>query len=124
MVAAKNPNGAYSVVTAGRTIDRDYFIPLCKVTIKTEEASVVGIFGRYDCITLETALDTEGVQILAQDLADDHAYDITTYVTLAKGKITIPGYLIDIIGTSAQPEGDTSEPGLVVKIKRKAADIL
>lgn len=116
ILAAKNPNGAFSVVTAGRTIDRDYFIPACKVTVMTGDASVIGIFGRYESITLETDLNTERMQILAQDLADEHAYDISEFVTVESGRITIPGDLIDSIGTAAQPEGDTSEPGLVIKI--------
>ena len=136
VVAARNPNGAYSIVTAGRTIEREYDIPLCDVTAKIGDACVIGIFGRYKSLTLEgnqdvvfgTAPETvsdvvpEGVnrkliKILAQDLADDKAYDITEFVVTAGGKITVPGTVIDEIGTLAQPREDTSEPGLVLKIQ-------
>lgn len=126
VVAAKNPNGAYSIVTAGRTVGREYYIPACDITVKTENACVIGVFGRYKRLTLETNLISDTVpeaavghhdiKVLAQDLADDKAYDITAFVEISDGRITIPGNLIEEIGILAQPEGDTSEPGLVIKI--------
>ena len=50
-----------------------------------------------------------------QDLADETAYDITDDTIFENEKIIIRGHLIHRIGTMAQPEGDTSEPGVVVK---------
>ena len=49
-----------------------------------------------------------------QDLADDCSYDITEDISIQDHQITIPGNLISKIGTSAQPEGDTSEPGVLI----------
>ena len=51
-----------------------------------------------------------------QDVAGDHAYDVTDRVALAGGSVTIPGELIHTVGREAQPGGDTSEPGVVLQL--------
>ena len=114
VVAAKNPNGAFSVATLGRTLNRDYFIPRCKVTADATDAEMIGIFGEYETLILRTKKACK--QVLMQDLAGDKAYDITEQVTFENNTLAIPGDLIHKIGTSAQPEGDTSEPGVVLKL--------
>ena len=115
-VAAKHPNGAFSVATLGRTREREYFIPKCDVTATIENAATVGVFGEYQSLVLKT--DRTAVdRVLMQDLAGDAALDVTEYVAIEEGSITIPGDLIHCIGTMVQPDEDTSEPGLVLRIE-------
>ena len=117
IVASKNPGGAFSIVTAGRTVGRDYFIPKCDVTAESGDSDMIGVFGEYRTLTLSTSFDSI-TRVLMQDLAGDMAYDITDCVTFCGGRLTIPGELISKIGTSSQPDGDTSEPGVAVKIEK------
>jgi hypothetical protein len=53
-----------------------------------------------------------------QDLAGDMAYDITDNVKIADAVIVIPGSVIHSIGTEMQPDGDTSEPGVIIKLEK------
>jgi len=55
-------------------------------------------------------------KIWAQDLLAKSATDITNGIKTEGNSITIPGELIDEIGTSAGDEGDISVPGMVIKI--------
>lgn len=114
IVSAKNPNGAFSVATLGRTLGRDYKIPLCDVIVDTGDASIIAVFGEYKSLTVKSSLAPK--KILMQDLAADFAYDITEEACIDENGITIPGELIHKIGTSEQPENDTSEPGVVIKL--------
>lgn len=116
VVASKNPNGAYSVASLGRTLGRKYRIPKCDVTINTNDSRMIGVFGEYRNLIMKTDI-TDIKRILIQDIADDHAYDITGSATVRKGEVIVRGELISKIGTSAQPNSDTSEPGIVVKIE-------
>lgn len=114
IVASLNLSGAYSIVTAGRTSDRRYYIPECCITADTEDSSVFGVFGKYKSLTLLSSKVKRSTRVLAQDLAGNMAVDITGSVEINPGRLTIPGSMITEIGTSAQPAGDTSEPGLLV----------
>lgn len=118
VVASRNPNGAISVATLGRTVKRDYLTPECTVTIDSGDCTTFGVFGYYDKLVLSTTLDTTDLRVLAQDLADDNSYDITDMIEINGGKIAIPGELIRSIGLSAQPDTDTSEPGMIIKLSK------
>lgn len=113
-VASRNPNGVYSVVTLGRTMGRTYHIPQCDVTVYPEDAHTIGVFGEYNTLSLQTNVTCK--RILAQDIAGTTAWDITEHVIKEPGKITIPGEWISLIGTLAQPQHDTSEPGVVLAL--------
>ncbi len=115
IVAAKNPNGVFSVATLGRTTEREYWIPKCHVTVKSGDAQTIGVFGEYAYLTLDTAFSAVKT-ILMQDLASDAAYDITSDVCMENNRIKISGELIQKIGTEAQPVGDTSEAGVVIRL--------
>lgn len=117
VIAAKNPeSGAFSVATLGRTMQRQYEIPQCAVSVDIGNADTVGVFGEYESLIMENT--HIGVRrILMQDLADDHAYDITEQVTIQDHRIVIPGELIHKIGTISQPKEDTSEPGVIIRIE-------
>lgn len=115
IVASKNPNGAFSVATLGRTLNRTYKIPLCDICIETGEAELIGVFGEYKSLTVIT--DFENIKsVLMQDMAGDTAYDVTEEVSIENGRIVFSGNLIHDIGTEVQPKEDTSEPGAVIKL--------
>lgn len=117
-VAAKNPNGAFSLVTLGRTRGREYKIPECNVSVQTGNSKIIGVFGEYRNLTLKTEL--EGIDcIFIQDLAGDTAYDVSGQVEISGDKVIIPGELIKEIGTECQPNADTSEPGVVIRLENK-----
>ena len=115
-MSSLNPNGAYSIVTAGRTRKREYFTPLCDITADAADSTVFGIFGYYGSLTLLSSGIKKGMRVLAQDLAADRAEDITAFVNVKDGSLTVPGGLISETGRSVQPEGDTSEPGMVIAV--------
>lgn len=50
-----------------------------------------------------------------QDLTGDTAFDVKKEVRFEGNTCVIPGDLIHKIGTLAQPEDDTLEPGAVVQ---------
>ncbi len=117
VIASKNPNGAVSVATLGRTIDRRYFVPLCDITQDIGKADTVGVFGYYMSMTLKYT-GKRPTKIYMQDLADDKAYDITDECRLDEGSITLSGELIKRIGCLCNADGDTSEPGVAVRLVR------
>ena len=45
--------------------------------------------------------------------------DIKDKITISGNKLTIPGELIDRIGTAAKDEGDLSAPGMVIRLVGK-----
>lgn len=115
IVASKNPNGAFSIATVGRTSDREYSIPKCTVTFNIEDADTVAAFGEYKNLILETSRRSVN-KVLIQDLADDLAYDVTEDVEINENRISISGELISRLGTISQPTEDTSEPGVMIKL--------
>ncbi|MBR7132629.1 MAG: hypothetical protein IKD04_03770 [Clostridia bacterium] len=117
ITAAKNPNGAVSIATLGRTVGRSFKTPKCELVLDTEDAAVFGIFGEYKSLTLKTAKAISKSHILAQDLLDNASYDITDNIIIGNGFITVSGELIYKIGTMCAHSGDTSEPGLIIKIE-------
>ena len=115
IVTAKNPNGAVSVATLGRTEKRTYGIPHCDVWLDAEKDTPIGAFGEYKNLTLRGDFDGASA-VLMQDLADSVAYDVTELVTLKRDAVIISGELISRIGTLTNPVGDTSEPAVVIEV--------
>lgn len=113
VICSQNPNGAFSIATAGRTFGREYCIQKCSITACSGDAKAIGIFGAYASLTLKTKW-WQAERIFMQDLAAEQAFDITDDVRRSDGSLTIPGEIIACIGTSAQPADDTSEPGVVL----------
>ena len=116
MVASKNPSGVVSVATLGRTLGRKWITPLCNVILEAENADTIGIFGEYAALTVYSSAIKNGAQILAQDLLGDKAVDITDDIIVKDGCIKINGEIIHDVGTLNSHKGDTSEPGIVLKI--------
>ena len=120
VMASTYPNGATAIATEPRITDaRKVWYPRAGVTVKIHDASkVIGIAGHYGTLTLEFATPLTGVtHVWAQDLLDVKAEDIMSKVRISGNKITIPGELIDRIGTRAKDEGDISAPGMVIRLE-------
>lgn len=113
-VASKNPNGVFSVVTLGRTQERQYAIPRCHVTVNTDNAHTIGIFGEYQSLTLQNVPPFCTAQM--QDMAGETAWDVTDQLQRNADCLRIPGELIHTLGTLTQPNDDTSEPGVVLHL--------
>ena len=113
-VSSKNPNGIISVATLGRTQGREYILPRCEVKIDGGNAEMFGIFGEYDRLIIKT--ERESGRIYIQDIASDAAADITDKVEFADNRLVINGKIIHDFGTAENSVGDTSEPGVVLKI--------
>lgn len=126
VVASRNPNGAIAIATLGRTLcptptDRQWIIgEVADVALQVgQNSGPIGIFGRYQSLTLSFDKPLSKQRIIAQDLNGDTPEDITRLVRLEDNRLTIPGTVIDRIGRSAATPGDKSEPGLVLVIRPK-----
>ena len=117
VVCAKNPNGAVSVATLGRTIGREWLLPKCELSLDAGAAEIFGVFGEYGVLKIKTTAAKDSCRVLMQDLIADAAFDVTELVTVNDGVLEIPGSLIHEIGTYENAENDTSEPGIVLKIE-------
>lgn len=116
VVSALHPCGAVSVATLARTQSRECFTPLCRIGLEIGSAETIGVFGYYKELVLSGGIKP-GARILAQDLAGDTAFDMTEYCKVGDGRLTIPGELINRIGRLENPVGDTSAPGVVLRIR-------
>lgn len=125
VIAGRFPNGAVAVAVQGRTTEGKnwIFIPTDVSLAVGTATGPFGIFGHYRSLTLHFSSPLGKVRILAQDMAGEHAEDITGRVTIKDGDVSLPGDLIDRVGLSAASEGDTSDPGMVLVI-RKAIDCI
>lgn len=116
VVCSKNPNGAVSIATLGRTDKREWFTPRADIEIEGFVSDTFGIFGEYNSLAIKSSLNLQKYKFMAQDLAGTFAYDITEDVILTENSFILSGKLIEKIGNCARKEGDTSEAGLVLKL--------
>lgn len=119
VMATKFPNGPVCVGTEGRVSPTDqWFHPRAKITVQIENTNQpIGVFGHYESLILEFSSPVQNLKELwAQDLLSKRAINIRDRVEIDGNKITIPGRLIDVIGTSAGDNGDISVPGLVLQL--------
>jgi hypothetical protein len=116
VLAARFPNGAVALATQGRIAGGEQWSePRATVTLNLADASgPVGIFGRFDALTLVFDRPMVGQRFLAQDLAGSRAVDITRRVRTTGAKVTIPGEIIDDVGLANRTWDDISDPGLVL----------
>ena len=121
--AATYPNGALGIATEGRVRPDDHwFYPRAKVTVQVQDAArPIGIAGYYGELVLVFSGPLDGVtRVWAQDLLADSAQDIIHQVTIKGNTLTIPGELIDRIGTAAGDQDDISEPGMALQLAGNA----
>ena len=124
VAVSRNPNGAISIGTYGRTTpNKGYQAIYSDITLDAGDLTgKIGVFGYYDSLTLTFNQDLRGKTIYAQDMMDNMAAeDITDEVTLsADGKsVTFSGELLARVGLAGATE-DYSEPGLVIQIGDEA----
>jgi hypothetical protein len=118
VLASRNPNGAITVATIGRTLGRRYINPRAEVVLDAGNlARPVGIFGIYASLTLVGVDSLASRQIWAQDLNGEHPVDITGKVLIEGKRLLIPGNVIDQIGLQDATAADLSEPGMVLVIR-------
>lgn len=119
VVASRHPNGNVSVATLGRVSDKlgGFRNVEANVSIKTGPSDAkqrIGVFGYYKTLTLMTGKDMTGTRVMAHDLLLEAPVDITSYVTIEKERIVIPGNVLRTIGLAGRTANDCSEPGLVM----------
>jgi hypothetical protein len=119
VAASRNPNGAITVATFGRTNNTVGYHTIDTAIVNLSAGDLtgkIGIFGEYGELKLTFNQSLVGKTVFAQDIMGMEAEDITSLVTISGNAITIPGAVIHTIGTSAGTPGDPSEPGMVVQI--------
>lgn len=124
--ATTYPNGPTGIAVEGRVSpDNRWFEPRARVTVKIKDASQpVGVVGRYKELILEFAGSIEGVDhVWAQDLLAEKAEDVLDQIMIDGNRLTIPGALIDRVGTSAGDKGDLSAPGMVLRLAGHALPV-
>lgn len=118
VLATRYPNDAVAVATVGRSLGREYVLLEVPVTIEVASLDApVGVFGRYESLTLHYPAPLGKVRVWAQDLLSREAVDITARVHAEGSRLVVPGPVIAEIGLSAATLGDVSDPGLVLKIE-------
>lgn len=121
VMASTYPNGPTCIATEGRVLpSNQWFEPRASVTVEIADSTQpIGVFGHYEQLTFifPESVDSNA-KIWAQDLLATVATDVTTSVKINGNRVTLPGSLIDTIGTAAGDPGDISVPGLVLKLAR------
>jgi hypothetical protein len=116
--AARFPNGAIAVGAQERTRPgHAWYMPPCAVTVNAGDApGPYGIFGEFERLTLTLAKPPRGKRIIAQDLAGDEAFDITSLVEFEGIAIHFNGNLLRQAGLRDRTPGDLSSPGVVIAL--------
>ena len=117
VVSTRHPNGAYAVAVLPRlSIENKFFTPAVKLNISQNVDFPIGIFGETKEVNSNYDSSVENKKVFAQDLASDEAVDITDKCVICGSTVKIDGELLNEIGTSKNPDGDVSSPGLVIKL--------
>jgi hypothetical protein len=121
VMAGRFPNGAVAVAVQGRTTGgKNWTFSPADVTVAAgAPGHPIGVFGHYQSLALRFDAPLGKARVLAQDLAGNRAEDITAEVAMAGNQLTIPGGLIERVGLSAASQGDSSDPGLVLIIRKE-----
>lgn len=109
-------------MTTERTLGRECVLPLVTVTVQIEDLyKPIGIFGKYKELVLNfrEKVDLSSIKVWGQDLAGDHAIDITDRLKAEGYQLTVPGELIQTVGLTDASEGDESLPGMVLQVFKK-----
>ncbi len=113
VVCAKNPvTGAFSVAALNRTVGGKLleYLP-ARVEVGVADASKpLGIFGRYESLTVKFDCEIVGRRIFAQDLASAEAVELTAAVGICQNYLTLDGSRI----AELAPSSDGSAPGIVL----------
>lgn len=109
-------NGALCVAVTPRSINGEIHVtPLADIKVKGKSASApIGIFGRFNSLTVEFDDPVENSGVYAQNLLSDTAQDITALVSLSGNTLTVDGALMLKIGTPEDAEKGI--PAIALKI--------
>lgn len=113
------PNGATAVGAYGRVSpEKGYRKARARVAAQAGRPEApIGVFGVFDTLTLTFEAPVEGRTLWAQSLMGTApAKDITQSVTLQGNTLTIPGALLEAIGTEGATE-PFSEPAAVLSLR-------
>ena len=121
VLASRYPNGAVCVATVERLLleEHTWTTPRADITLQiTDAKGPVGIFGFYRSLKLcyDKPLPPS-VRIWAQDLIGKKPVDITSEVEMKGNTLTLPGSLLERIGTQAKHPFDESAPGLILVVE-------
>ena len=121
VLASRYPNGAVCVATIERLLleEHTWATPRADITLQMGNTKgPVGIFGYYHSLKLcfEKPLP-KGTRIWAQDLIGKQPVEVTSEIKIIGSTLTLPGSLLERIGTQAKHPGDESAPGLVLVIE-------
>jgi hypothetical protein len=116
--AMKFPNGAVALGCHERTLPgRGWFVPKCAATLEVGDAhGPFGVFGDFESVTFNLNSAIGNFRVLAQDLAGDNAFDVTSKVQVRGRSLHLPGEIIRRIGLEAATPGDVSSPGLLIAL--------
>ena len=122
VIASRHPNGALTIATLGRTVcispdDRKYGMPLADITLAAGKLTgPIGIFGRYQTLTLTFDAPMAGRTILAQDILDTQAKDITARPSSRATPSRCRAVSLTRSAWKKPPRGINPDPGLVIFI--------
>jgi hypothetical protein len=116
--AAAFPNGAAAIGAQQRTqAGNAWFMPACEVTLNLASLpGPFGIFGDFSQLTLVFDRPLQGKRIVAQDLAGDEPFDISSSVRIEGTRLHLPGEILRSVGLHNRTAGDLSSPGLVLAL--------
>ncbi|QZT37813.1 hypothetical protein K5X82_02685 [Halosquirtibacter xylanolyticus] len=120
VLASKFPNGTVAIATEGRVHpSHSWMTPRADIILKEAPMSKhIGVFGYFKTLTLEFENKLPvNPTVLGQDLLSKEALDISDKVIVNGRVITIPGDLIDKVGTMKNDKEDISCPGMVLWVE-------
>ena len=99
--------------TFGSAVD---VTPLADIALQGGCADApIGLFGRFDTLSIDFGEPVEGRRVFAQNLLADAAQDVTDCVSLSGSRLTVPGDLMLQIGEPEDP--DRGIPAVVFQIQ-------
>ncbi len=108
-------SGALCVSVTPRTFfDRIDVTPLASICVKGGSVSApVGIFGRFESLSVVFDGKTEGMDVYAQNMLSSDAHKITDRVSLCGNRLTVSGELMEEIG---KIDGGNAIPAVVIRL--------
>lgn len=119
VAASRFPNGTAAIGTFERVLSGQggMVMPRARVHWHIGSSSgPIGIFGRYDFLTLLSDKGWDTGPVMARDLAGGQATDISAAAVRRGNSLVIPGEVIDRIGCASGTAGDPSLPGMVLTL--------
>ena len=119
VVCSAHPQtGALCVAVTPRTFGSriDVAVP-AEILLKGKKTDVpIGLFGRFETLSIDFEEKAEGCRVFAQSLLSDTAKEVTGLVSLCGNRLTVPGSFMLAIG---EPEDrENGIPAIVLRLVR------